>query len=199
MYSSTLSLILALNGGGWSMPRQGRFNPGKESRYPLQSRLGGPQCRCGKFRSHRDSIPGPSIAQGVAIPTELFRPQLKTKNSVKLKENYLCLVSITQSLINTRIRLLSEVQEHKVRSGRKSAYKAFGQYSSTSSGYILQILPFVQLGIASSVTKCQLHHGFPQLSTFRNIFLPPYKLPPPTAVDLPHNQLSHYRSSTIRQ
>jgi len=29
-YSSTLSLTLALDGGGWSTPRPGRFTPGKD-------------------------------------------------------------------------------------------------------------------------------------------------------------------------
>jgi len=29
-YSSTLSLTLALDGGGWTMPRPGHFTPGKD-------------------------------------------------------------------------------------------------------------------------------------------------------------------------
>jgi len=29
-YSHTLSLMSALGGGGWSMPRPGHFTPGKE-------------------------------------------------------------------------------------------------------------------------------------------------------------------------
>jgi len=29
-YNSTLSLISALDGGGWSTPRRGRFTPGKD-------------------------------------------------------------------------------------------------------------------------------------------------------------------------
>ena len=29
-YSPTLSLTLALDGGGWSTPRPGRFTPGKD-------------------------------------------------------------------------------------------------------------------------------------------------------------------------
>jgi hypothetical protein len=32
-YSSTLSLTLALDEGGWSTPRPGRFTPGKETQY----------------------------------------------------------------------------------------------------------------------------------------------------------------------
>jgi hypothetical protein len=42
-YSSTLSLTLALDGGGWPAPRPDHFTPGKETRYPLYRRLGGPQ------------------------------------------------------------------------------------------------------------------------------------------------------------
>jgi hypothetical protein len=49
-YSSTLSLTLALDEGGWSTPRPGRFTPGKETRYPLYRRLGGPQGRSGRVR-----------------------------------------------------------------------------------------------------------------------------------------------------
>ena len=49
-YSSILSLISALDGEGWSTPRPGRFTPGKESRYPLYRRLGGPQDQSGRFR-----------------------------------------------------------------------------------------------------------------------------------------------------
>ena len=43
--------------GGWSMPRPGCFTPGKETRYPLYRRLGGPQGRSGPVRKispHRD-------------------------------------------------------------------------------------------------------------------------------------------------
>jgi hypothetical protein len=44
MYSSTLSLISALRGGGWSTPRPSRFTPGK-NRHSLYRRLGGPRGR----------------------------------------------------------------------------------------------------------------------------------------------------------
>jgi len=39
-YSSILSSISVLGGGGWSTPRLGHFIPGKETRYPLYRRLG---------------------------------------------------------------------------------------------------------------------------------------------------------------
>ena len=35
MYSSTLSLTSALDGGGLSTPRPGRFTPGKETPVPI--------------------------------------------------------------------------------------------------------------------------------------------------------------------
>jgi hypothetical protein len=49
MYRSTLSLTSALDGGGWSTPRLGRFTPGKTP-YPLYRRLGGPQSRSAQVR-----------------------------------------------------------------------------------------------------------------------------------------------------
>jgi hypothetical protein len=47
---STLSLTSAVDEGGWSTPRPGRFIPGKEARYPLYRRLGGPQGRSERVR-----------------------------------------------------------------------------------------------------------------------------------------------------
>jgi hypothetical protein len=49
MYSSNLSLTSALDGGGWSTPRPGRFTPGNDP-YPLYRSLGGPQARSGRLR-----------------------------------------------------------------------------------------------------------------------------------------------------
>ena len=48
--SSTISLISALVARGWLTQRAGRFTPGKETRYPLYRRLGGPQGRFGRVR-----------------------------------------------------------------------------------------------------------------------------------------------------
>ena len=77
MYSLTLPSNLALDGGGWSTPPPKRFTPGKEQ-VPLIQEAGwatGP-VRTGAeiLASHRDSIPGPSNQQRVAIPTELSQP-----------------------------------------------------------------------------------------------------------------------------
>jgi hypothetical protein len=63
-YSSTLSLTSALDLGGWSKPRPGRFIP--RGKRPGTYCTGGWVCPraglegCGKFRPHRDLIPGPS-------------------------------------------------------------------------------------------------------------------------------------------
>ena len=37
-------------GDGWLTPRPGNFTPGKDNRYPLYRRKGGPQGRCGRAR-----------------------------------------------------------------------------------------------------------------------------------------------------
>jgi len=41
---------LSARWGRWSAPRPGFFIPGKETRYPLYRRLGGPQGRSGRVR-----------------------------------------------------------------------------------------------------------------------------------------------------
>jgi hypothetical protein len=48
-YSSDSFLTSALDGGEWSASRPGRANPrGKDRRYPMYRRLGGPQSRSGR-------------------------------------------------------------------------------------------------------------------------------------------------------
>jgi hypothetical protein len=61
-HSFTLSLTSALDGGGWSTPRPGRFTPGKVL-VPIVQETVDPRAglnRYGKSRPHRDSISGPS-------------------------------------------------------------------------------------------------------------------------------------------
>ena len=48
----------ALDGGGWSTPRPGRFTPPGNSRYPLYTRLGRPQGRSGWVR---EMSPPPAV------------------------------------------------------------------------------------------------------------------------------------------
>jgi hypothetical protein len=62
-YSSTLSLTSALDEGGWSTSRPGRFTPREWPRTHCTRGWVGPRASldgCWKFRPHRDSIPGPS-------------------------------------------------------------------------------------------------------------------------------------------
>ena len=68
-YSSTLSLNLALDWGGWSTPRPGRFTPRKETRYPLYRRLGRPHGRSERVRK----ISPPT---GIRSPDRLARSEL---------------------------------------------------------------------------------------------------------------------------
>jgi hypothetical protein len=58
-------------GGGWGglTPRPGCFGPRKETRFPLNRRLGGPQCWSGRVR--KISHPGPGI--GILSPDRLAR------------------------------------------------------------------------------------------------------------------------------
>jgi hypothetical protein len=51
-------LTLALDGGEWSASRPGHFTPGgKNPRYPLDRRLGGPQNRSRRGGVERDLSP----------------------------------------------------------------------------------------------------------------------------------------------
>ena len=62
-YSSTLPSTSALDGGGWSTSRPGRFIPRKDP-VPSVQEVGsapGPVCTGAEILApHRDSIPGPS-------------------------------------------------------------------------------------------------------------------------------------------
>jgi len=64
-HSSIISLILALDGGQWSTPRTGRYTPGKETRYPLYSRMGWPH---GRSRRVRKISPPPEFDPRTSSP-----------------------------------------------------------------------------------------------------------------------------------
>jgi hypothetical protein len=49
-------LASAVSGIEWLTSRFGRFTPGKELRCPLDSKLGGPQSRSGRFGVEKNSI-----------------------------------------------------------------------------------------------------------------------------------------------
>jgi hypothetical protein len=63
MHSSTLSLTSAIDVGGWSRPRPGRFTPGKVP-VPIVEEAGWPPgpvwTGAGNIVTHRVSIPRPS-------------------------------------------------------------------------------------------------------------------------------------------
>ena len=70
-------LNLGVKWGGWSTPRSGPFTPGKDPVPIIQEADLGHRAGldgCGKYRAHRDSVPGPSSPYRVAIRTELSRP-----------------------------------------------------------------------------------------------------------------------------
>ena len=76
-YSSTLFLTSALEGGEGSASRPGRtLPPGRPGTHCIGGWVGlrAGLDRCGKSRPHRDSIPGPSSPQAVAILTTLPGP-----------------------------------------------------------------------------------------------------------------------------
>ena len=82
VYSSTLFLTSSLDEGGCSTPCTGRFTPGKNA-VPIVQEVGwapGPVWTGAEnLAHHRNSIPGPSSPQRVAIPTELFRPLITVR------------------------------------------------------------------------------------------------------------------------
>ena len=98
MYSSTLPSTSALDGGGWPTSRRGRFTPGKDP-VPIIQEAGwapGPVWTGAEnLAPHRDSIPGPSSPQRVAIPTELS-PTNKLKKYLtneSISQHYVLLYS----------------------------------------------------------------------------------------------------------
>ena len=63
---------MALDGGGWSTPRSGRFTDGNDGKK--ERKLSKTQDRFGRVRKiYRNSIPGPSNLLRVTIPTTLSR------------------------------------------------------------------------------------------------------------------------------
>jgi hypothetical protein len=68
-YNPTLSLTLALDGGGWSTPLPSRCHPGKDP-VPSEPVWTDPEMN----PTRRVSNPGPSIPLQVATPAVLSRP-----------------------------------------------------------------------------------------------------------------------------
>ena len=84
----------ALDKGEWSNSRPDRFTPEKELRYPLNTRLGGPRSRSGRYGEHknvcpyRDSNAESHRSQRGATPTTL-PPALR----IQLNGQYMLTVS----------------------------------------------------------------------------------------------------------
>jgi hypothetical protein len=61
-YSSTHSLVSAVDGGKWSASQHQPLYPqGKSPWYPLDTRLGGPQSYSGRGGEEKNSQPPPEI------------------------------------------------------------------------------------------------------------------------------------------
>jgi len=85
MYSSTLSLTLAVYGVGGQRHASAALHP-KKTRYPWIRRLSGPQGRSGRVRKISPP-PGLESWPIQALPTELSRP-LKVKDQKKIMESF---------------------------------------------------------------------------------------------------------------
>jgi len=86
MYSSTLFLISALEGGEGSTSRPGRTLPPGKSRYPFYRRLSGPQDRSGQVR--KISLPpgfDPRTVQPVGSRWNCFNKQINRLQNLFLK------------------------------------------------------------------------------------------------------------------
>ena len=99
MYSSTLSLTSAQDGGGWSTPRPGRFTPGKDPVRIVQEAgwapgpvwtgeenlvhtgIRSPDCPGGSELLYRLSYPGPLIRAIINKCTlkAVFRQQFSSR------------------------------------------------------------------------------------------------------------------------
>jgi hypothetical protein len=69
-------LTSALSGSEWLTSCPGYFTPGKECRYPLNRRLGGPQSQSGCFEEEKNLLPvlgcEPRTVQHIALSLYLL-------------------------------------------------------------------------------------------------------------------------------
>jgi len=73
----------ALEGGGWSAPRPGRFTPWKDTQYPLYGRLGGPRRRTRRagIQSPGPPSPGQSLHR-LSYPGTFLSEQVEANFNV---------------------------------------------------------------------------------------------------------------------
>ena len=92
-YSYTLSLTSALDGVSGQRHAPAALPPGKRPGTHCIGGWVGPRSGldgCGKSRPHRDSIPGSSSPQRVAIPSTPSRPTLRCRNLNRDKKMLFC-------------------------------------------------------------------------------------------------------------
>ena len=103
--SSTLPSTSALEGGGWSAPRAGRFTPGKD---PVPIVIGGWVGPSVGLDSCRNSRPPPGFDSRtirpvrVAIPTELSRPTMlhDAENNSAARHNQSAFAKLREATIS---------------------------------------------------------------------------------------------------
>jgi hypothetical protein len=102
MYRSILALTLALDGGGWSTTRPGRFTPGKEP-IPNYGRLGRPHGRCGRVRIFRTVQPEATrytdraiVAHSVNCTKQTTKAAIAKSSNINIAE--VCVVLIISYL-----------------------------------------------------------------------------------------------------
>jgi hypothetical protein len=110
MFSSTLSLISALDLGWWSTLRPASFTPCKEIRFPFYRRLCAPRAgldECIKFRPHQDSIPYHSVRNESLYRMEYPGPQYNntTMDDVSL------ILGIIRSSCGLRYHIAREISD----------------------------------------------------------------------------------------
>ena len=88
MYSSTLSLTSAIDGGGWSTPRPGRFTPGKDPVPIVQEAGWAPGTGSGRVRK-------------ISPPTGIRSPDRPARSESLYRLSYLGLCVVDNKAYKT--------------------------------------------------------------------------------------------------
>jgi len=99
-YSSTLSLTSALDGGGWSTSRHGRFTPGKDPVPIVYRRLGGSQGRSEQVRKISPPPTGIRSPDRPARSESLYRLCQRFSNFFQVGTTF-----ISQNVLRTTLLL----------------------------------------------------------------------------------------------
>jgi hypothetical protein len=90
----------------WSTPRPGRFTPGKETRYPLYRRLGGPQGLFGRVRKI-----APNRMQQYENTRKLNLTNYSIMRLIKLCCALYCMPATITAAVNIRYIPISKMDE----------------------------------------------------------------------------------------